>query len=144
MKNKIIVFVVFLFMSCNSVKNVSFSTMTYKSKEKVEKFNIKIPSDYLKTNSFKRESVVKKWLYHDDIYIYISSDLTFIDSPNVENWIKCSDLEKNIKCLEGIQDDGRYWKEIIVDDLVIGYVNVPKDRKEEFDKAIMSFSNVLN
>lgn len=144
MKKRIIIILIVFFMSCKSVKNVFFSSMTYNSKGKVEKFNIKIPRDYIKSYSLKRESIIKKWLYNDGIYIYISSDITFKDSPNVENWMKCSNLEKKIKCLEGFQDNGRCWKEVEVDDLVIGYINVPKERKEEFDKAILSFGNFPN
>lgn len=138
MKKQVIFFVILLFTSCGNIKTTTFSTMTYKSKGIEEKFIIDIPNDYIKSYSLERESIIKKWVYKNDVYMYISSDITFKDSPNVENWIKCSNVEKGIKCIEGKQDNGKYWKEIEKENLIIGYINVPENRKEEFDKAILS------
>jgi len=37
---------------------------------------------------------------------------------------------------DGKQVNGRVWKENILDIFIAGYVNVPPDRKAEFDKAL--------
>lgn len=42
--------------------------------------------------------------------------------------------------LNGKQKDGKYWREDILNDIVIGYVNVPADEKAKFDKAISTLS----
>jgi hypothetical protein len=39
---------------------------------------------------------------------------------------------------DGEQSNGRVWKENILGDFIVGYVNVPSDRKNEFDKALLT------
>jgi hypothetical protein len=39
---------------------------------------------------------------------------------------------------EGVQFDGKYWKENILNDIVVGYVNVKPDEKSKYDKATHS------
>lgn len=41
--------------------------------------------------------------------------------------------------LQGKTPNGLYWKDVRVGYLSIGYVNVPENRKMEFDKALSSF-----
>lgn len=41
--------------------------------------------------------------------------------------------------LQGKAPNGLYWKDIRVGYLSIGYVNVPENRKMQFDKALSSF-----
>lgn len=39
---------------------------------------------------------------------------------------------------EGKQTNDRVWKENILGDFIVGYVNVPFDKKQEFDKALLT------
>jgi hypothetical protein len=41
--------------------------------------------------------------------------------------------------LQGKTPDGRFWKDIRIGEVSIGYVNVLLQRKEEFDLALASF-----
>lgn len=38
--------------------------------------------------------------------------------------------------LGGKQSNGRFWKENILGNFIVGYVNVPFSRKDQFDKAL--------
>lgn len=40
--------------------------------------------------------------------------------------------------LKGIDKENLYWKEYFLDDVIIGYINVPLSKKNEFDKVIES------
>lgn len=42
--------------------------------------------------------------------------------------------------LQGKMPNGLYWKDIRIGYLSIGYVNVPENKKREFDKALASFN----
>ncbi|MEO8235467.1 MAG: hypothetical protein ABI549_08650 [Flavobacterium sp.] len=138
MKKLLTISFAILFLSCGTTKKVYFKSDTFKSKGSLENFEIIIPRDYANLSSSSQNYILKKWSYTDDSFIYISFDVSFADSPNKENWMKCSDAEKGIKCTDGIDFNGKHWKEIVSNDLVIGYKNVPNERKEEFDKALLS------
>lgn len=130
---------VFLFSSCTIYKTVNFSTTTFVSNSKVVNFKLKIPRDKIvATNSNLKTNLLKEWKYSDGSVLYISIDINYTDSPNYENWIKCSDYKKGDKCIEGKQLDGKHWKEVTSNDLVIGYYNVNTVRKSEFDNSLNS------
>ena len=40
--------------------------------------------------------------------------------------------------LDGKQGNGMHWKENVLGDFIVGYVNVPSEKKKEFDKALLS------
>lgn len=136
MKKTILILSVIFFAGCGSAKKVYFKTDTYISKGIKEKFEIIIPKHYINVSSNIGNNLLKKWMYKDESYLYISLNISFADSPNVKNWMKCSNTK--IKCTEGVDEMEKYWKELIIDNLVVGYKDIPKERKEEFDKAILS------
>src|SRR5260221_7582170 len=39
---------------------------------------------------------------------------------------------------DGMLNNGMCWKENILGDFILGYVNVPYDKKKEFDKALLT------
>ncbi len=84
------------------------------------------------------------YTYEDSAKIYISDNALSGSSLNGDNKlrqgitsIKRENLNDSIY-MEGLQDNGKYWKENILNDIVVGYVNVPESRKNEFDVAISS------
>lgn len=139
MKKGLIISLSILLLSCGSTKKISFQTDTFMSNGTKEKFEIILPRDYIETTWDLKTNLLKKWLYNDEIFIYISLDISFADSPNISNWVKCSDISKKAKCTEGIDEKGKYWREELIDNLVVGYKNVSINRKTEFDNAIQSF-----
>ena len=131
-------------VSCVSQKVVRFKSDTFKSSGSQSEFEISVPRDFKE---------VKKKLIEPDILkqfeskwssaiIYISLDITFSNSPNKMNWLKCSLPSESKKCTEGVQDDGNYWREIVSNGLVIGYYDVPINRKDEFDEFLLSLKIV--
>ncbi|MBN9284873.1 MULTISPECIES: hypothetical protein [unclassified Flavobacterium] len=47
-------------------------------------------------------------------------------------------LTKDTITLEGIDQNGLYWKNKFNGEVNIGYLNIPKEKKEEFDKILLS------
>ena len=45
--------------------------------------------------------------------------------------------------ISGIQDNGNYWKEYIVGDIMVGYVNASFLGKKDFERAILSIKKKL-
>jgi len=124
--------------NCGQTKALSFSTYTFISAGKKEKFAIEIPKGYIDVNQNLDNALLKEYVYPDGSILYISLDISYSDSPNKRNWSKCSNPKTGYKCEEGEQDNGLFWKEIFKNNLVLGYLNIPKPRKLEFDKAIAS------
>ena len=88
------------------------------------------------------ESEVFRAYYPNECLIYVSSDLSFTHSPNKLNFSKCSSASDGIKCTEGEQPNGLFWKEVVKNNLVIGYKNIPKELKKEFDNSISSLKEL--
>ncbi|MBN1951787.1 MAG: hypothetical protein JW801_11340 [Bacteroidales bacterium] len=136
MKNIIYIALLIIF-GCSVHKKVAFKTETFASAGKELKYAMLVPRGYIKCVSNMDNYILKEFSYPDSAILYISLDFNFANSPNHKNWIKCLKSE-GIKCEEGIQENNKYWREILVKDLVLGYYNVNKSQKEEFDKAIES------
>lgn len=131
-----------MLLNCGSSKKISFETYTFMSKSNRERFTISVPRDFKSTEANLQNNILKKWKYKNEEFIYISLDISFSNSPNLDNWIKCSDAQKGIKCIEGIDENGNYWKEIISNNLVIGYRDVNPKRKKEFDDSLLSLNKL--
>lgn len=138
MRKITLIFLAIFFASCGSFRKINFQTDTYMSKGVKQRFEIIIPKNYTHASSNLETHLLKKWTYSNNECLYISLDISFADSPNVVNWMKCSDATKGVKCTEGKDEAGRYWKELLIDNLVVGYKDVPIERKEQFDSAISS------
>jgi hypothetical protein len=144
MKKLIYSFALLSLLGCGSSKKVIFKTDTFMSGGKESKFEILIPKGYEKYTNDLQHYILRNYTYPDSSVIYISLDFSFANSPNYKNWIKCSNPAKNYKCEEGQQDNGKYWKEVLKENVVIGYYNVRKDRKEEFDKTVSTLKLLSN
>ena len=142
MKKILLITLLFFCAGCASTKRISFQTDTFLSKGQKENFEIILPRNYVKSTSDLQNYLFRKWYYADNSFVYIFLDISFANSPNVENWVKCSDLDKKLKCTEGTDEKGRLWKELLVDGVVIGYKNVPTTEKVAFDKVLQSFKKL--
>lgn len=139
MRNTIILILFSSFVfSCSPYKKVTLKTETFMSRGKVQKFEMNIPKGYRTSDSDLSQYLLKMFVYPDSAVLYISLDIHYQHSLNKENWIKCSDALSGTKCEEGLQDNDKYWKEVMSKNLVVGYYNVSKTQKEEFDKALNS------
>lgn len=80
--------------------------------------------------------------YPDSSIIYITnnewrgSSLNFVNLSEVG--ITGYTKEHLLDTLDnsGKQRDGKYWREHVVGQVVVGYINVPPDKKSEYDKAL--------
>ena len=75
-----------------------------------ENFEISVPSDYVKATSNLQIYILRKWIYNKNGLLYISLNISFADSPNIQNWMKCSDpsTAKNVpKELTTMENTGR-------------------------------------
>ena len=142
MKQLYLLIILIIFIGCGSTKRIHFQTDTFMSNGLKENFEISVPSDYVKATSNLEIYILRKWIYEKNGLLYISLDISFADSPNVQNWMKCSDASDAKKCTEGVDEEGKYWKELLIDNLVVGYKDVPMESKKEFDRAILSMKKV--
>jgi hypothetical protein len=138
MKAFLIILISLIAISCTPTKRINFQTETLMSKGKVHKFTIEIPKGYEESRSDISRYLLNEYVYPDSSVLYISLDINYQNSPNKKNWIKCSDATKGIKCEEGLQENNMYWKEILSNNLVLGYYNVSSRRKLEFDQSLQS------
>lgn len=82
--------------------------------------------------------------YPDSSFIYITNDAnggSHLNQQNVSSLSKdiyTNKLLKDTLLLQGSQNDGRFWKESKMGQIVVGYVNVSSDKKAEYDKALAS------
>lgn len=83
-------------------------------------------------------------VYTDSSALYIGNDIWHGSRLNLNNRIREGINGINRKNLsdsiyfEGIQADGKYWKEQILNDILVGYINVIPEKKREYDHALES------
>ena len=134
----ILLFFLLLSLSCSFSQIHRFKTDTFLSSGQVHSFEIYVPkgAKKIRTQDFQPDIIVQLESRAKEI-LYISQDISFANSPNKNEWLKCS-TETN-KCEEGQQVDGKFWKELLMDGLVVGYYDVLKEEKDDFDKSLDSF-----
>lgn len=114
---------------------------------KFDHYKIEVPKGYLNhlIISGNHGKEYQYW-YKDSMLFYFSNE-TGIATQNYENISKNQEarrirtraiLENDTFNLEGIGDKNLFWKECFYKDITIGYMNVPNEEKEIFDKAINS------
>lgn len=163
MRNAISIILLSFIVSCVSSQRIT--TIQYKRQKTDEgsknvTYSMVIPKDYrLITLVGGHSELEKQYIYSDSAKVYISD---FGNSMlNYSNILSLGDSIAN-KRFEGLElkakiakelgkeynpetltllgktTDGLYWKDVRVGHLSIGYVNVPENRKSEFDKALAS------
>jgi hypothetical protein len=83
----------------------------------------------------------RRVLYRDSSLIYIVNEPIFGAKLNL---INCWGIGRGPHgrrgydsiSYSGLQKDGRYWRQDFVGKIAIGYINVSKENKELFDKAL--------
>lgn len=108
---------------------------------------IEVPKKYKLNKVINNGFCEYRFIYKEGLIIYISSNIYNGSSLNYENLYKKGiisysrgrkdDFKDTIKN-SGLSIRSTYWLEYILGDVVVGYVNVPEDKKEVFDKAVSS------
>jgi hypothetical protein len=126
------------------------------------KYMMYIPNDYIDyfvITAGESESE-RDYLYKDSSIIYITDyDVPYFNSKNIKalgdsisnfRFQSYELIELNNKLLKetgqkvypdtvelsGINEKSLYWKDVRIKQISIGYCNVPKEKKEIFDKAL--------
>ncbi len=86
--------------------------------------------------------------YPDSSVVYITDMNNGLNNYNInisgyggikfEFYIKQHNSNRDTLLIDGIDSKGFYWKEIIINYVSYGYMNVSDKRKEEFDKLLFS------
>lgn len=81
-------------------------------------------------------------LYPDSSIIYITNDESRGSALNFKNRVSSGlDLYRKEHLMDTLsntllQNDGRYWSETVLGEIVVGYLNVPPNKKELYDKSL--------
>jgi hypothetical protein len=102
------------------------------------------------------------WWYQDTVLLYITNGISY-NLPNIKQCgdsiysfrLEYGDIYKKINLqkgeklylpelpdtfeLSGINNRNRYWKDIYINGISIGYDNVPLEKKELFENCLRSF-----
>lgn len=125
------------------------------------KYSMMIPSGYkLITLVGGHEELENQYTYSDSTKIYISdfgcsvlnyNNILLLGDSIANKRFESLELKYKIAkelgkeykpdtlSLEGKAANGLYWKDMRIGYVSIGYVNVPENKKSEFDKALSSF-----
>ena len=128
-----------LLLSCSANRN--FKTVKYPTDIKGHKLILKIPKGYSSTHTLW-EGLDDGFKYKDSSIIYVTSEsnggvnYNNIEVAGLKSKLFYAFLEKDTLILDGIDKNGLYWKNYLLGGYNIGYKNVKKERKDEFDKVI--------
>lgn len=131
--------------SCSINKDIISLKFKGYSNSKKEKYsyNINLPKGYvLKEILGGNEWTEKQCVYPDGSIIYINNEggAPSINYKNIENdkeaMKKSLEVISDTLTLYGIDNEGKYWKNLKKDDINFGYLNVTNEKKKEFDKIL--------
>lgn len=155
MKRIIIVLSVFLIISCSSVSinnrgskeiNLDYTNCLVESKTYTN-LRILIP-DHFKSSSLNSHGYCEnRFLYSDSSILYLSTNIysgsdinwTNLESIGIDTYAKGRSLEPIDTIInQGVSRNGKFWKEYILGDYVVGYSNASFVKKKEFDDSILT------
>lgn len=147
------------FMGCsiiptsnNKFKNViiNFENCLIDDKN-YEKLSVKLLKGF-KLKEVEKEGFCEyRFKYKQSTYFYITTDIysgSYLNSKNrynigINTYAKSRSLHPVDTILNsGIQEDGRLWKEHILGDLVVGYINCSAEIKPLFEESINSLRRI--
>jgi hypothetical protein len=149
------IFYIFSLCSCCSSQElikVQFNQMALSSSQEViERYTMKL------TKSFELRKYLaggevgesNEFWYKDSSVIYITDFPNSLNYDNIQSSgygyerfeFKMGDKAKfgDTLVLSGITKNNLYWKEILVKNISIGYMNVTQNKKEIFDNVLKTF-----
>ncbi len=118
------------------------------NEKKYDKIILNIPKRFIKKRVIDYHGFCEySFKYDDGSIIYVCTDIyngSYLNYNNrmsldINTYAKLRSIEPidTIKNY-GMQQNGKYWLEYILGDIVIGYLNVPSEFKELFDNVIPS------
>jgi hypothetical protein len=155
MKSTYILILLLLCISCSSSKSLQFSSKLLNfencllNEKKYEYIEIEIPKGSKKTKEENHGFCEYRFEYQNKSTIYISTDIYSGSRLNYENLysigIDTYAISRSETLMDTIKNSGTnknklYWLEFVLGDVVVGFVDVPEEQKEEFEKAILSLN----
>ena len=149
----IVLLLLLIAASCSSSKSLLFNSKTLNfenclSKEKNYKYiELNLPKGFIKKKVENHGFCEYRFEYQNKSTIYVSTDIysgSRLNSDNLNSiGVNTYAISRSIILVDTIKNSGKdrnnlYWLEYVLGDVVIGYVNVPEEQKEQFEKAIAS------
>jgi hypothetical protein len=141
----LVIFIIIGMKQDDNVRMIKYRTYeTQNGHEKKITYCLNVPKGgklLTVTGSHEKELEVS---YPDSSFIYITNDanggshLNYRNVSSLDEGTYSNKLLKDTLLLQGSQNDGRFWKENKMGQIVVGYVNVSSDEKAEYDKALAS------
>ncbi|MFV1883268.1 MAG: hypothetical protein ACMZ7B_02085 [Balneola sp.] len=106
-----------------------------------------IPSNFEEKYIIGDHEREKDYVFPDSSIIFITDDITgnsFANSKNLKglDFLTLSNYWDSKEAnLEGIQEDGRVWRQKKLEGVTVGYLNVHVLQKEKFDSIINSLNS---
>ena len=135
----------FILLSCAATNDLTI--LSFKTYDNITKKNysykVSVPNGF----TFKEienggEWKEKRCEYSDNSILYINDEnsIPSVNYKNIEtdsmSLRKCLTYKNDTLTVSGIDKQGKYWKNKKMKNINIGYLNVPKNKKEEFDRAL--------
>ncbi len=87
-----------------------------------------------------------QYWYKDSLVLYFTDEANSatLNYKNIEKQPEAKRkrfeamMKKDTLLLEGQDDKNLHWKEIFLGNVIVGYMNVPEDKKKLFDKSLNS------
>jgi hypothetical protein len=98
---------------------------------------LSVPKGFKYYEDHKNHSKEFVLIYSDSSEIYLNDNQMLEVTRNSMN-IKQRDRKTAFDTINyhGQQGDGKYWREYIVGEVIIGYLNVPSEKKDAYDRAL--------
>jgi hypothetical protein len=142
--------VAFVLMAVSQADQSKMETIKYATYEQVDGkekkviYCLKVPRGGKQLTVFGSHEKEQEVLYPDSSYIYITNDakagshLNYNNVARLDKGAYARKLLEDTVLLEGVQPDGRFWKEDKLGNIVVGYVNVTASQKSRYDASLRS------
>jgi hypothetical protein len=159
-RKQVIIFSLFVFLvGCSIIpsSNRKFKKVSLKFEnclvddKNYQQLSVKLLKGY-KLKKVEKEGFCEyRFKYKESAYFYVSTDIysgSYLNSKNRYNiGINTYAISRSLQPVDtilnsGIQEDGRLWKEYILGDLVVGYINCSVEIKPLFEESINSLKRM--
>ena len=162
MKNIIYIILLSFIVACASSQGITTIQYKRKNTDESNSYYIALPKGFkLVTLIGGHNELEKQYVYSDSSKAYISefgssllnyNNIKSLGDSVAKKRFEGTELKAKIAkqlgkeykpetiILQGKTANGLYWKDMRIGYLSVGYVNVPENKKGEFDKTLTSFS----
>ncbi|WP_091549562.1 hypothetical protein [Thermoflexibacter ruber] len=113
---------------------------------KMVKYELILPKNFKKSVVTGSHELEYNFLYSDSTVFFISNDKKNGSFANYERYRKYGSninlvyVTQDTVFLEGVNKVGKFWREIKLKNVIIGYINADSSKKVAFDNSIKNIS----